>query len=64
MYKQIECPTCGNTITANSSDEIQKCRMCRRPFKVTVKRKNKEGRKGKYIWSAESVDMPATNQEF
>lgn len=58
MYKQIECPTCGNTTTAKSVPEAQKCRWCRRLFKVNVKRRNKEGRKGKYDWSAEPVDFP------
>lgn len=57
MYKQIECPTCGNETTAKAIDEPQKCRWCRRLFKVNVTRRNKEGRKGKYNWSAEPVDF-------
>lgn len=62
MYKQIECPTCGNTTTAKSVPEPQKCRWCRRLFKVNVKRRNKEGRKGKYDWSAEPVDFDETDK--
>lgn len=57
MYKQIECPTCGNTTTAKSVDEPQKCKWCRRLFKVKVKRRNKEGKKRKLNWSAEPVDF-------
>lgn len=58
MYKQIECPHCGNETTAKFVPEAQKCKWCRRLFKVDVKRKNKEGRKAKYSWSAEPVDFP------
>lgn len=58
MYKQIECPTCGNTTTAKSVPEAQKCKWCRRLFKVNVLRRNKEGRKGKYDWLVEPVDFP------
>lgn len=62
MFKQIECPTCGNTTTAKSVPEAQKCKWCRRLFKVNVTRRNKEGRKGKYDWSAEPVDFPEERQ--
>ena len=58
MYKQIECPTCGNTTTAKSVDEAQKCKWCRRLFKVKVTRRNKAGKKAKFDWSAEPVDFP------
>ncbi|MEE1301256.1 MAG: hypothetical protein UHD64_00625 [Bacteroidales bacterium] len=58
MYKQIECPTCGNTTTAKSTPEVQKCRWCRRLFKATVTRRNKEGKKGKFDWTIEPVDFP------
>lgn len=58
IYKQIECPTCGNETTAKSIPEPQKCKWCRRLFKVTITRRNKEGRKGKYNWSVEVVDFP------
>lgn len=57
MYKQIECPTCGNETTAKNISEAQKCRWCRRLFKVTVIRRNKEGRKGKFDWQTELVDF-------
>ena len=50
-YRSIECPVCGNTITANSSPEAQKCKWCMRWFKVkTHKRKNK------FIWEAEAEE--------
>ena len=58
MYRQIECPTCGNTTTVKSIDEPQKCKWCRRLFKVKVTRRNKEGKKGKFDWTAEPVDFP------
>lgn len=57
MYHQIECPTCGNTTTAKSIDEPQKCRWCRRLFKVTVTKRNTNGKKAKFDWSAEHVDF-------
>lgn len=62
MYKQIECPTCGNETTAKSVPEAQKCKWCRRLFKVTVTRRNKNGGKGKYSWTAEPVDFPDDNK--
>lgn len=61
MYNQIECPTCGNTVTAKSVDEPQKCKWCRRLFKVNIIRKNKEGKKAKYNWTAEPVDFDDNN---
>lgn len=36
-YKTIICPHCGNEIRARGSDETQKCRWCRRLYKVEVK---------------------------
>ena len=52
MYKQIECPTCGNLTLAKSIDEPQKCKWCRRPYKVKVTGENKKAH-----WSAESADF-------
>lgn len=57
MYKQVECPICGNKTTAKSTDEIQKCRWCRRLFKVNLIRKNKNGKHPKYDWILEHVDF-------
>ncbi len=57
LYNSIECPTCGNETTAKSIKEPQKCRWCRRLFRVTLKRKNKEGQKAKYNWEVEPVDF-------
>jgi hypothetical protein len=48
MYKQIECPTCGNVTTAKSIQEPQKCQWCRRLFKVTITKRNTNGKKGKF----------------
>ena len=61
MYRQIECPTCGNTTTAKSVDEPQKCTWCRRLFKVTITQRNKDGKKKKLDWSVEPVDFPDDN---
>ncbi len=58
IYKSIECPTCGNITTAKSVPEAQKCKWCRRLFKVDMTRRNKNGKKEKYDWSAEPVDFP------
>lgn len=57
MRNNIECPNCGNMIVAYSNEEPQKCRWCKRLFKVTLKQKNKEGSNPKYIWLAEPVDF-------
>lgn len=62
MYKQIECPTCGNVTTAKSIQEPQKCQWCRRLFKVTITKRNTNGKKGKFSWSAEPVDFEEDNQ--
>ena len=58
MYKQIDCPHCGNSTTAKSIDEPQKCKWCRRLFKVTITKRNKDGKKAKFNWDVEPVDFP------
>ena len=55
-YNKVECPTCGNIITAKAVIEPQKCMWCKRPFKVIIKRRNKNGKKAKYQWETEVVD--------
>lgn len=62
IYNKIICPTCGNTVIAKSIDEPQKCRWCRRLFKVNVTVRNKQGKKQKYNWSVEPVDFPENNK--
>lgn len=62
MYKQIECPTCGNVTTAKSIHEPQECQWCRRLFKVTITKRNANGKKGKFSWSAEPVDFEEDHQ--
>lgn len=58
MYKKIDCPICGNETTAKSVHEPQKCRWCRRLFKVDIKRRNgKEGKKVKFNWEAEPTEF-------
>ena len=57
-YRLIECPTCGNVTKAKDVYEAQKCKWCRRLFKVTITRRNKEGKKAKYDWNVEPVDFP------
>lgn len=49
MYKQIECPTCGNVTTAKSIHEPQKCQWCRRLFKVTITKRNTNGKKASSV---------------
>lgn len=63
MRKFIECPTCGNETLAYSDEEPQKCKWCRRLFKVKVTKRKKSGKKGKCHWEAEPVDFP-TNSYF
>ena len=50
MYENIECPTCGNVTTAKAIDEPQKCRWCRRLFRVRVTRRGGK----KFDWEAEA----------
>ena len=63
MYQQIECPTCGNETLAKSIHEPQKCRWCRRLFRVILTRRNKQGGKAKYNWEVEPVDFPEESYE-
>lgn len=42
LYNKVECPTCGNLITVKAVREPQKCPLCKRPFKVILKRRNKK----------------------
>lgn len=56
LYNKVECLTCGNLITVKAVREPQKCPLCKRPFKVILKRRNKNGKKAKYQWEAEIVD--------
>lgn len=43
LYKKVECPNCGNEVTAKSVDEPQKCCWCRRLFTAKfIKRKGKK----------------------
>lgn len=55
LYRIVDCPTCGNEITI-SSNEMQKCKWCKRWFRVTIKRLNKIGKKAKLKWIVEAVD--------
>ena len=56
LYNKINCPTCGNLITVKAVREPQKCPLCKRPFKVILKRRNKNGKRAKYDWETEIVD--------
>ena len=60
MYENIECPTCGNVTIAKSIDEPQKCRWCRRLFKVRIVRRGGK----KLDWEAEAVDFPPREPWF
>lgn len=64
MYQQVECPTCGNATTAKSIQEPQKCKWCRRLFKVTIIRRNKQGKKPKFDWIVKYVDFPYEKPPF
>ena len=57
MYKNIECPTCGNVIKVKSVSYPQSCDWCRRKFKVTI-----TGRGKKMKWSAESLEFTDSNR--
>lgn len=56
LYNKINCPICGNLITVKAVREPQKCPLCKRPFKVILKRRNKNGKRAKYLWETEIVD--------
>ena len=57
MYNQIECPVCGNETTAKLTEEPQKCKWCRKLFKIKISEKRKMGNKAKNIWYAEPVEF-------
>ena len=60
MYKQVECPTCGNSITAKSAPRVQKCQFCRKLFTVDICWKGK-----KAIWDIKYKEFDtSTNAEF
>ena len=52
MYRSIECPTCGNEIVVTDTNELQKCKWCRRLLEVKV---TKKGRK--YFFECIPVDF-------
>lgn len=55
VYNTVECPHCGNPTTARATDETQKCKYCRRLFKVDIVRR---GPVRKWRWTVEQVDFP------
>lgn len=57
MYRRLDCPTCGNEVTAKSEHEPQKCPWCKRLFKVIVKVKNPKSKRRKFNWTPEPVDF-------
>ena len=50
-YRRIECPHCGNEITAKNIDDDQKCPFCKRKYKVKCTKRGK-----KYHWEAIAID--------
>lgn len=56
MYRKIDCPICGNEITARKIRGAQKCPFCKRFFEVEViKLSNK-----RYIFNAKELDVLVT----
>lgn len=60
MYRQVECPTCGNSITAKSAPRVQKCQFCRKLFTVDIRWR---GKKATWDIKYKEFDAPA-NTEF
>ena len=58
MYNRIECPICGNEVVVKLVKEPQKCKWCKRFFKV-----NSVKHKGKQILSLECVDFPESVEQ-
>lgn len=50
-HRRIECPHCGNEITAKGTNEEQKCRYCRRKYKINYTRRGK-----KFHWEPVAID--------
>lgn len=50
MYRNVECPTCGNVIRIKCVRHPQKCDYCRRMLKVNVTNGGKR-------WETEAVDF-------
>lgn len=51
-HRRVECPHCGNEITAKGTNEEQKCPYCRRKYKIKYTKRGK-----KYYWEPEAIDF-------
>lgn len=58
IFRQVECPHCGNEITVKSIYEVQKCKWCRRLVKATFHQKGR-----KIHCEVEPMDFPDDNNE-
>lgn len=52
MYRNIECPNCGNEVLAKNIKEAQKCKFCKRLFAIKTKQRGR-----KFIWDAVPVEF-------
>lgn len=53
VYRNVECPHCGNDISVKNIQEDQKCKWCRRLVKAKfTRRKN-----GRFIVEVEPVEF-------
>lgn len=59
MYRMILCPHCGNDTTAKGIQDTQKCRWCRRLYRIDMK--HLKGKK--WSWTPIPVDFPADQQQ-
>lgn len=50
-FRRIECPHCGNDITAKGINDEQKCPFCRRKCKINYTKRGK-----KFYWEPEAID--------
>ena len=57
--RREDCPWCGNEVVAKANGEHQKCKWCKRLFKVSNTK-----RKGGWIWNLECVDFPEPQDKF
>lgn len=56
LYKDVECPHCGNEVTVSNQSDVQKCCWCRRLISVKFGRSGKGKRK--IVCKVDAMDFP------
>ena len=49
--RRMDCPHCGNEVTAKGINDDQKCPFCKRKYKINYTKRGK-----KFYWDAVAID--------